>query len=177
MSRLSSHPLVIQARAALRSAAAFRFCLRLSPSQREQIPLRMAWEASMQEARRCRLVAAASLSYPNRPRFNYNAIRALHAARMRSERLLAIEEGARCDAAFDGGEWSGPALDAIFESAERDIAQRVAERFGMSGEALVIQAIGAGYEHMERLQMRQQVARGAREAEEERQHWAHEEER
>lgn len=70
-------------------------------------------------------------------KLNYPAIRAF--IRVWNPIADELEEGARIDAGFDGGEFSGPA-NARYASYEHEkVCRQIAERFGMTGDELSLQ--------------------------------------
>lgn len=59
-------------------------------------------------------------------------------------------EGEAADAGFDAGEFSGAFWASKYDKAERSVRWAVAERFGMSGDAL--SSVISCYEYQQHLQ-------------------------
>ena len=67
---------------------------------------------------------------------NYPAVRAYLTAIERNDKLASQLAGAEADAEYDGGEWSGRFHEEQILALEQQILDYVAERYGMTPEAL-----------------------------------------
>lgn len=81
---------------------------------------------------------------------NYRAVRAFVAAINRSTRYAAELQGAEADMQIDAGEWSSRFHEDALGRIEAQIAEQVAQRFGLTARQLDEHSVVAGYEEHER---------------------------
>jgi len=66
--------------------------------------------------------------------------------RILAQRTEGWEEAEACDSQYDAGEWSGPAWGDNWQRVESEVAEYVAERFGVPVGAVEFAVIEADYE-------------------------------
>lgn len=86
-------------------------------------------------------------------KINQRAVRAANQVLLRSATLQAAELGAKCDAKFDGGEWSNAFSEVHISAIHDRLVAHVARRFGMSLSALQHQMQTAEWDEREKLQL------------------------
>jgi hypothetical protein len=87
-------------------------------------------------------------------RINQRAVRAANQVLIRSAALTAAEQGAECDAKFDGGEWSSTISATFIEAIETRLLSHVARRFNMSLAQLQNEMQHAEWDEQEHIQLR-----------------------